>query len=221
MRYEKCDRLRWLSHLEVLRAVERLVRRSGLAFAVTHGFNPHMKLAFGPALPVGTAGRNEYADVWLTRYTDGDAALAALRGHAVPGLAPLEVGYVDDRGPSLSAALTIGEYRIEIDGEEIEAKQVRAGLDKVLGRGQLEVEHKGKIKVFDLGACVPKDARVEAVPAGAAIEFPVRMGPQGSLRPEMLVRAALVEAGIAATAMRTVRTDTLVEADEGVWSRPL
>ena len=35
------------------------------------GFNPHMKVAFGPALPVGTASENEYLDVWLTRYTDG------------------------------------------------------------------------------------------------------------------------------------------------------
>ena len=221
IRYEKCDRLRWLSHLEVLRAIERLVRRSGLPCAVTRGFNPHMKLAFGPALPVGTAGRNEYADVWLTRYTEADAVLAALQGHAVPGLAPLQVGYVDDRGPSLSAALTIGVYRIEIDGEGIEATKVHAGLVHVLQRGQLEVEHKGKTKVFDLSACVPKDARVEAIPTGVAIEFPVRMGPQGSLRPEMLARAALAEADIEATAVRTVRLDTLVEGDEGVWSRPL
>ncbi len=129
--------------------------------------------------------------------------------------------YVDDRCPSLSAALTIGVYRIEIDGEEIDATKVHAGLVRVLQRGQLEVEHKGKTKVFDLGACVPKDARVEAIPTGVAIEFPVRMGPQGSLRPEMLTRAALAEADIEATAVRTVRLDTLVEGDEGVWSRPL
>ncbi len=51
----------------------------GSPYAVTQGFNPHMKVAFGPALPVGTAGENEYYDVWLTRYTDASEVLSALR----------------------------------------------------------------------------------------------------------------------------------------------
>lgn len=219
--YQKAGRLRWLSHLEVLRAIERIVRRSGLQVAVTQGFSPHMKIAFGPALPVGTAGLREYADIWLTRYTVAEEALQRLRSSAPPDLVPIEAGYVNERSPSLTAALTIGLYELRVTGEEIDPTAVHAALERVVERGELRVEHKGKTKVFDLARSVPKDVRVEDVDGGAAIELSVRMGPEGSLRPEALIRAALTDAGIQASAVHTTRLDLLVEDDGGVWSRPL
>ena len=57
--FAKTGRLRFLSHLEVVHALERAVRRTELEYAVTQGFNPRMKIAFGPALPVGTAGQRQ------------------------------------------------------------------------------------------------------------------------------------------------------------------
>ena len=53
VRYSISGRLAYLSHLETIRSMERVIRRAGLPFAITEGFNPHMKVAFGPALPVG------------------------------------------------------------------------------------------------------------------------------------------------------------------------
>jgi radical SAM-linked protein len=219
--YRKSGRLRWLSHLEVLRATERVVRRAQLDYAITKGFSPHMKVAFGPALPVGTAGEREYADVWLTRYTDAGTLLGRLQQAAAEDLAPFEAHYVPERSPSLTAALTIALYRTELDGEELDPSVVRSALEKLLGVGELRVEHKGKEKVFDLARSVPKEPRVEVAGEGIAIEFPVRMGPHGSLRPEVFVRAAVAESGIDPSAVRTTRLDLLVEDDEGVWARPV
>ena len=51
--FAKQGRLALLSHLEIARALERAVRRAQLPFAVSQGFSPHMKIAFGAALPVG------------------------------------------------------------------------------------------------------------------------------------------------------------------------
>lgn len=219
--FAKQGRLRWLSHLEVLRALERTVRRSGLPYAVTHGFNPHMKAAFGPALPVGVEGRNEYADVWLTRYTVASEVLERLKQAAVEDLAPTEVRYVGDKDPSITAVLTIAHYVVEVDGKEIEASDAHAALERVLRRGELVIEHRGKTKVYDLTRSVPKDPRVEATEQGVRVELSVRMGPQGSLRPEALVRAALTERGLTPSAVRTTRLDLLVEGENGVWSRPV
>jgi radical SAM-linked protein len=180
-----------------------------------------MKLSFGPALPVGTAGEREYADVWLTRYTDCSELLGRLAESAPVGLAPFEARYVSEKLPSLSAALTIGMYRVRLVGEEIEPEVVHAALERKLASGQLVVEHKGKTKVFDLARSVPKDARVEVVDGGVDVEFPVRMGPQGSLRPEALIRGALTESLVDVPVVRTTRLDLLVEDEEGQWSRPV
>jgi radical SAM-linked protein len=180
-----------------------------------------MKVAFGPALPVGTAGEREYLDVWLTRLATAQEILAALVLSAPGDLAPCEAGFVPNNVPSLTAALTIAEYRVEIDGEEISQNGVQAALARVLSAGELAVESKGKHKVFDLARAVPKDVRVTGRHGGVGVDLAVRMGPQGSLRPESLIRSALSSAHITVAALRTTRLDTFVEDDEGVWSRPV
>ncbi len=53
-----------LSHLELARALERAVRRAQLPFAVSQGFSPHMRIAFGAALPVGVGGTAEIFDLF-------------------------------------------------------------------------------------------------------------------------------------------------------------
>jgi radical SAM-linked protein len=221
VRYGKLGRLRWLSHLELIHALERSIRRARLSYAITHGFNPHMKAAFGPALPVGTAGENEYLDVWLTRYTDGQEVLSLLRESTPADLAPFEARYVADKEPSLTAAITIAKYVVDVVGKESSAQEVRAALNSVVGTGTLSVEHKGKHKVFDLARSLPEEVRVEDRQDGCSVKLTVRMGPEGSLRPELLVREALRAASLDAAVSHTTRTDTLIESDEGVWARPV
>ena len=77
--YAETGRLVMLSHLEIARALERAVRRAGLPYAVSQGFSPHMKQAFGSALPVGVGGLEEIFDVSLTDYVPPEEALARLR----------------------------------------------------------------------------------------------------------------------------------------------
>jgi radical SAM-linked protein len=219
--YSKAGRLRWLSHLELIHALERSVRRAGLDYAVTQGFNPHMKVAFGPALPVGTAGDNEYYDVWLTRYTDSHEVLRSLLDSTPHDLAPIDVGYVADGEPSLGAAITIAVYRVTVTGEESTASQVRTALESLVGSGSLTVQRKGKDKVFDLTRSLPKEARVGDKDGGSEVEITVRMGAEGSLRPEVLVLQALSHASLDATVAHTTRTDTFIETSEGSWARPV
>ncbi len=219
--YQKAGRLRHLSHLEVIHALERMIRRARLPFAVTQGFNPHMKVAFGPALPVGTAGQREYFDVWLTSYVNPTDAFRLLSESAPLNLVPGGAGYVAGSERSLTAALTIGDYEVEIDGEEIDASRMQAALAEVLSAGEFSMMHKGKLKVYDLARSVPKDARVTDRDGGVAVRLAIRMGSHGSLRPEALITNSLESAGIAVSALRTMRLDTFIEDDEGVWSRPV
>ena len=221
VRYGKTGRLRWLSHLELIHSLERSIRRARLPYAITHGFSPHMKASFGPALPVGTAGENEYLDVWLTGYTDAREALGLLRSSTPADLAPVEAKYVADKEPSLTAAITIARYVVDVIGKESSAEIVRAALNSVVGTGTLSVEHKGKLKVFDLARCLPEEVRVEDREDGCSIGLTVRMGPEGSLRPELLVREAIRTASLDAAVSHMMRADTLIETDEGVWARPV
>lgn len=218
--YAKSGRLRWLSHLEVTRTLERSVRRSGLPYAVTQGFHPHMKIAFGPALPVGTAGDREAVDVWLTRYVPAREALGAMSGATPPALAVGEARYVATDAPALSSGVGIGVYHVIIEGEGVSATRVQSALDRLIASKTLAVENRRKTKVYDLERVLPKEPRASDAEGGVDIGLVIRMGPEGSLRPETLIAAALEDAGIVGAVTSVARRDVLVEHKEGTWTRP-
>jgi radical SAM-linked protein len=58
--------LRFISHLDWLRLVTRVLVRSGLPMAYSQGFSPKPKLSFSPALPMFTEAWAEHVDVELT-----------------------------------------------------------------------------------------------------------------------------------------------------------
>ena len=54
--FEKSPRLRHIGHLDIQRAVQRALRRSGLPVSYSKGFNPHILLTFASALSTGYSG---------------------------------------------------------------------------------------------------------------------------------------------------------------------
>ncbi|MDF1541653.1 MAG: TIGR03936 family radical SAM-associated protein [Anaerosomatales bacterium] len=218
--HAKSGRARFLSHLEVMRALERSSRRAALPYAVTKGFNPHMKAAFGPALPVGTAGEREYFDIWLTQPVPAAEALERLRRSTPGELGIREVRYVHEREPSLTAASTMARYEVAVGGEGVTAEGIAEALVTVIGEGRLEVERKGKTKVFDLARSLPEEVRVGSTGPPVIVEVTTRMGQEGSLRPDALLEEALSRAAVDGAVVSVTRTDILIE-EEGVVRRPL
>jgi len=218
--YRKGGRLRFLSHLEIVHSLERAIRRAQLPYAVTQGFSPHMKIAFGPALPVGTGGEREYLDVYLTRYDDPDEVLARLVSASPEDLVPVAAQYVGAKEPALTAVATIAVYEVKIEGPDVTEQEVQTAVDAVMSAGELVVEHKGKQKIFDLARSVPKEPRARSTSQGVVVDLTVRMGQHGSLRPEALLSEALRRASLPGTVTAVTRADNLIETEEGVWTRP-
>lgn len=218
--FVKRGRLRFLSHLEVVRACERAVRRAGLPYAVTHGFNPHMRISFGPALPVGSAGEHEYFEVWLLGHVPAAEARDRLGATLAVDLAPVDARYVNDKEPSLSAALTLAVYDVEVEGGSDLEESLRSSLASVLADGSLAVEHKGKTKVFEFASVLLKEPDVRSSSGQVVVTVSVRIGEHGSLRPEVLVSAALARSASNGRILSVTRTDLFIE-EPGSVRRPV
>ncbi|MFZ5981076.1 MAG: TIGR03960 family B12-binding radical SAM protein [Candidatus Zixiibacteriota bacterium] len=65
IRWGKTDRYKYMSHLDNLRLIERTIRKARIPVAYSQGFNPSMKLSFGPPLPLGFTSEAEYVDITL------------------------------------------------------------------------------------------------------------------------------------------------------------
>jgi radical SAM family uncharacterized protein/radical SAM-linked protein len=63
--YVKGEEARWLSHLELVNAIYRSLRRSGLPLAMSSGHHPLPRVAFHGALPVGVESLCETLDAGL------------------------------------------------------------------------------------------------------------------------------------------------------------
>lgn len=191
-----------------------------MPYSITRGFSPKMKVAFGPALPVGTAGDAEYFDVWLTSYVPAATALARLAGATPVDLAPTAMRYVGESEPSLSSAVSIARYRVAVAAPAVGPGQLEEALRGVIESGELAVEHKGKVKVFELERSLPKEPRVSSEDGLLVVDVTTRIGQEGSLRPEALVHQALTRSGLTGSISAVTRTDLFIEAGTE-WVRPL
>ena len=67
--FAKEGKVKYISHLDVMRCMSRAVRRARLPLWYTEGFNPHPQLVFALPLSVGMASECELLDFKLDEFT--------------------------------------------------------------------------------------------------------------------------------------------------------
>nr|MDQ5871413.1 TIGR03936 family radical SAM-associated protein [Acidobacteriota bacterium] len=111
--FEKIGDARFLSHRNTMDAFERAIRASGLPARYSEGFNPHMKLSMGPALPLGLESRHEVFDV-DGRAPFGPDAVRAISEKLPPGLAVLDVRELTAADSALSKSVKSARYAVRL-----------------------------------------------------------------------------------------------------------
>jgi radical SAM-linked protein len=86
LRFAKTGTLRLLSHHDLMRCFERILRRADLPFKSTTGFHPGPRIVFSLSLPLGVVGLAEVVEIEFTRALDDAEVLAKLRAQAPAGL---------------------------------------------------------------------------------------------------------------------------------------
>jgi radical SAM-linked protein len=112
--YRHGEALRYISHLDLLRAFERAVRRAGLPIAHTQGFNPRPRITWAAPLPLGFTSETEMADCLLTAPVPPAEFAAGLGAQLPPALVLLSVEEIPRNAPSLPAALRQMRYRVSL-----------------------------------------------------------------------------------------------------------
>ena len=115
--FEKKGDARLLSHRNTMDAFERAIRAAGLPARYSEGFNPHMKLSMGPALPLGLESRHEVFDVEGIAPFGSDPA-RAINQKLPPGIAVLDVRELLPGESALSKAVKSARYAVRLDSSE-------------------------------------------------------------------------------------------------------
>ncbi|HQM62215.1 MAG TPA: TIGR03960 family B12-binding radical SAM protein [Acidobacteriota bacterium] len=189
----------WLSHLDLVRTMQRILRRSGLPLSYTQGFHPRPQVSFGPALGVGVGGERELADVWLGAACDGESALAALNAVSIEGVAFVGMEALPEDAPSIDRWAGIARFRIDVPAAELvdgpsaltdvreeRPEVLRARIRQLLAQESLSVVDRRPGKEGRLREVRSLLLAADATESGRAVElsFTTYVGPAGAVRPE-------------------------------------
>jgi radical SAM-linked protein len=117
-RFEKAGDLRLVSHLDLMRCCERMLRRAAVPFKSTQGFHPTPRLVFALSLPLGVVGRNEVAELELTAPADADDLRGRLNAQAPAGLTLTSAHVVDPKAAAMPRRVV---YRMPLPADRTDA----------------------------------------------------------------------------------------------------
>jgi radical SAM-linked protein len=182
LRFAKRGDLRLVSHHDLMRCLERMLRRAELPIAHSQGFNPRPKATFALAMALGIEGRNEVLDLDLTEPLDAAEVLARLRDEAPPGFDFLAA---EALGPGRAARVAAALYRLAIP--EDRRDEARAAVADLLSRdARPYTRHRPDRTVeIDLRPFVLE----AAVADGGDLILRMKITPEGSARPEEVIDA--------------------------------
>lgn len=85
LKYSRDDRVKYISHLDFMRLFHRAVRRSGLPFVFSQGFNPHPIMTVAQPLSVGVTSECEFMKVGFDGEFSETELLSRLNSSMPPG----------------------------------------------------------------------------------------------------------------------------------------
>jgi len=96
IKYERNDDARFISHLDLMRTMNRALRRAGAPLEYTKGFNPHSIMTVALPLSVGITSESEYLDITFTEDVDTKLFKDALNLALPSGIRAIEIRKADD-----------------------------------------------------------------------------------------------------------------------------
>lgn len=193
VRFSKGDPVRFISHLDLTRAMERAVRRAKLPIAFSRGFHPMPKIAYASALPVGTTSEAEYADFEFNRPVEAEEVLRRLNSVLPEGIRILEASRVPADAGALMAMVDLAEYRVEVVGRpDLSRDRVEEAMGRLLDRREIPVERRGKkgARVIDLRPLIKEISWQGEDHGRQQITMRLGMGNAGNARPEEVLESS-------------------------------
>ncbi|MDY6843076.1 MAG: TIGR03960 family B12-binding radical SAM protein, partial [Thermodesulfobacteriota bacterium] len=149
VKYQKMDDMRFLSHLELSKVLQRAMFRANVPLHFSKGFHPLPKISFGYALALGVESAEEYFDMECSRKVHEDEVISSLNRQLPKGIKILTVKNIPIYSKGIIELKDTFVYTIPLDGLE------RDSLPKLMSNDEGDAKRKvvmnaiEKIKIKD------------------------------------------------------------------------
>lgn len=145
LRFSKQGRLKYISHLDINRAMGRAFKRAEIPLWYTEGFNPHPYMSFSLPLSLGVESLCESVDIRIVGDITNEDIKKRMNSVLPDGLKVLDV--YDDFSDNSEIAYSDYVYKFQFDDNALALEKIKKVLDgdEILA---LKKGKQGKKRVF-------------------------------------------------------------------------
>jgi radical SAM-linked protein len=146
--FARGDEAKELSHLEVMRALERAMREADLPLAYSESRRPTAQISMAAPLPVGVTSTCELADVFLRARVAPEDFLTCLKEALSPGLEAVSVQEIGLALAAVQTQIRWAEYEVDVPYGDRSTDDLARAVNNLLGARSLPWEHQREKKLL-------------------------------------------------------------------------
>ncbi len=112
MKFSKHGPIRFLGHLDVMRYVQKAIRRAEIDIKYSEGYSPHQILSFAQPLSVGATTDGDYMDMTLLSCVSPKQVMDDLNNAMNEGIKILSVSELPEKCENAMTSVAAAEYLI-------------------------------------------------------------------------------------------------------------
>jgi radical SAM-linked protein len=188
--FSRGEELKYITHLDLMRLWQRVLRRADIPLVYSQGFSPHPRISLGAPLAIGVTSSSELMDIYLERRLSPHFFIKSVKEQLPRGIDILEVAEIGAGLPSLQSQIRFAEYKVVIEVDK-NPKDVEAVMRSLLDSDSLPWQHvrDKEVRKYDLRALIEDIWLMESNSPEFIIGMRLRCDSAGTGRPEQVVSA--------------------------------
>lgn len=189
-RFKKQGSLQYISHLDLVRTMHKVIVRAKLPLWYTEGFNPKPKMIFAAPLSIGTESECEFMDIRMNEYIDPAEAMARLNANMTEEMQIYEAYYPETKFTDLkwmSYCITVSSLG---DTDELVER-----CNALFSGEVIEVPKKNSEQTINIRPLI-KSAHAERAGDKIVINAILSADPSAFLNPEYVIKAMREKCGM-------------------------
>ncbi len=184
LKYSRDDRVKYISHLDFVRLFHRTIRRTGMNFMFSQGFNPHPIMTVAQPLSVGVTSDCEYMKVGFDGNYSEKEIVDTINSAFPPGYKIFAAKRVEGKEIDLTK-LDRAVYTVEVEYEG------SADIDALLENKELLVMKKSKsgVKESDIRPYIYSIEKIGDENGILTLKMCIAVGSVYNLKPQSVIDA--------------------------------
>ncbi|WP_053957507.1 TIGR03936 family radical SAM-associated protein [Inediibacterium massiliense] len=195
IRFTKKEWMIFISHLDLLRLMERALRRARISLSFSQGFNPHPKISFATALALGVSSDGEYMDIEVEEQIDLEWFKKTINEELPQGIEVLGCKYIPIKSEALMAFIEYSTYMIKCPfTQKMKECDIKNIMDQLMNEEEIWMEKTVKKKGREQKKVVNIRPLIEKIELSSheedycILKMLLKAGSKGNIKPEVVIQ---------------------------------